>query len=300
MSRLGERQLSRVLIALDPAAPAPATGAARVISELVSDLHPELIGLFVEDANLRRLCGLSCVREVSIDTGVERGPSLELMESQLRVQRVRMERRLARTARMLRLPHHFRVARGEVWEELRIAVAETDLVLIGRPSGVAGARSWMGWRLHELVSMVPRTLAIVSETWRAGRSILAVCADDRSGQAALAMAARLARVEKIDLVVALPRSRLVPDESSMLATLARNAPLVNARWVRLEEISPERLAALARSADPRALVLGVTDLQAASKMVEAILSQLRCSIVTVRPEPASAERPAPAENAGSG
>ncbi|MGD8978162.1 MAG: hypothetical protein PVG91_11200 [Gammaproteobacteria bacterium] len=300
MSEVGDRQLSRVLIALDPAAPTPTTAAARAISELVPDLRRELIGLFVEDANLLRLCGLSCVREVSIDTGVERGPSLELMETQLRAQRIRMERRLVRTARMLHLPHRFRVARGEVREELRTAVAQTDLVLIGRATGVAGARSWMGWRLHELVGMVPRTLAIVNETWRAGRSILAVCADDRSGQAALAMAARLARVEKIDLVVALPDSRQVPDESSLIATLARNAPLVKARWVRLEEISPARLAALARRADPRALVLGVTDVKAASKMVEAILPQLRCSIVTVRPGPVSTERRTPAGNAGSG
>jgi len=298
MSRLGDRQSSRVLIALDPAALAPAKAAARAISELVSDLRPELIGLFVEDANLRRLCGLSCVREVSIDTGVERGPSLELMESQLRVQRIRMERELARTARLLRLPHHFRVARGEVREALRTAVAQTDLVLIGRPTGVASARSWMGWRLHELVSMVPRTLAIVSEPWRVGQSILAVCADNRAGQAALAMAARLARVENIDLVVALPHSHPAPAQSSMVVTLARNAPLVKPRWVRLEEVSADRLAALARSADPRALVLGVTDVQAASKMVEAILAQLRCSIITVRPEPA--EGPTPAGNAGSG
>lgn len=300
MSRLGERRSSRVLIALDPAAPTPARAAARAISELVSDLRPELVGLFVEDANLRRLCGLSCVREISIDTGVERGPSLELMESQLRVQRIRMERELARTARMLRLPHRFRVARGEVREALRTAVAHTDLVLIGRATGVASARSLMGWRLHELVSMVPRTLAIVSESWRAGRSILAVCADDRSGQAALAMAARLARIEKIDLVVALPHARRVPDKSSMVATLARHAPLVNTRWVWLQEMSPERLAALARSADPRALVLGVTDVQAASSMVETMLPRLSCSIVTVRPEPASSERPMPAGNAGCG
>ena len=49
-----------------------APGVAEAVSALTSGLNPELTGLFVEDDNLMRLCGLPFAREVTLDTGLER------------------------------------------------------------------------------------------------------------------------------------------------------------------------------------------------------------------------------------
>jgi hypothetical protein len=286
MSDLAVSRTMRVLIALDPAAPAP--GVAEAVSALTSGLNPELTGLFVEDDNLMRLCGLPFAREVTLDTGLERALSLGLLESQLRIQRARMERLLARTARQLRLPHRFQVARGELREELRRAAARTDLFLVGQASGIAGARSWMGWRLHELVSMVPGTLAIIHEPWKTGRSIIAALDDEAAAHAVLTIAARLALGEGIDLIVAFPGS-VAGMQDRLSGALARMPAAVRVRWLRLDEMTPERLARLARTAAPRAMVLGAGDVIRASQQVEALLAGLRCSVLTVRPELASSE-----------
>ena len=285
MIELAIKRKTRVLVALDPAAPMPS--ALEALTALAADLSPELIGLFVEDANLRRLCSLSCVREVSMDTGIERGLELGLMLNQLRVQRLRMERLLARAARQLRVPHRVEVIRGELVEELLRAAALTDLFLVGRASGMAGARSWMGSRLHELVGTVPGTVAIVHEPWRIGHRILVACDGDAAGRAALTLAARLAGSERVELVVALGDGGLssAAKKAGLMATLARQAPLVDTRWVELGQLIPERLATLARGEQARAVVLGAGDPGAAAQMVEALLQKLCCSIVTVRPPP---------------
>jgi len=283
MSELAIKRRTRVLVALDPASPTP--GVLQALTALAADLSPELIGLFVEDANLRRLCSLSFVREVSVDTGIERGLDLGLMLNQLRVQRLRMERLLARAAHQLHVPHRFEVAQGELVEELLRAAAQSDLFLVGRASGTAGARGWMGPRLHELVGTVPGTVAIVHEPWRIGHRILAACAGDAAGRAALALAARLAGSERVELVVALGDGGLssAANKAGLVATLAQQAPLVDTRWVELGQLTPERLATVARGEQARAVVLGAADPGAASQMVEALLQKLCCSIVTVRP-----------------
>ncbi len=123
-------EFKRILVPLD--ASEHSLGVLKAAVELAAVQGAELEGLFVEDANLFRLCEFPLAREVSF-WGIS-GRSMERSETerQLRIVASRLQRALEDMARGYNVPCKFRVTRGGVPREVLDASKEADLTIMGR------------------------------------------------------------------------------------------------------------------------------------------------------------------------
>jgi len=120
----------RILVAFDVSPGSVA--AAEVAAELAALLRAELVGIYVEDAELLHLSASPLAREVDLLTASLCALEAPSVERQLRVQAGRARLQLERIAGRAGIPWSFRVARGAVAAELLSAAAEVDLVSVGR------------------------------------------------------------------------------------------------------------------------------------------------------------------------
>jgi hypothetical protein len=268
--------VDRVLVALDPAAPMAATLDA--LAGLVSDAQPEVKGLFIEDASLLALSSLSFVREVALDTASEQRMTAELLERQMKAQRIRVERMLADASRRLSLRPSFKVARGIVLEELLREAEQADLILLGRSHRVAGPRSWMGIRLGGLAEKIAGTLAIVQDAWSTGRSVSLVYDGSEAATRCLGLARQIGAREGLSLVVALVGD--AEDRAHWQKRVGAVAPGI-AEWHSLAAPVLSDLVAIARNAQSRVIVLPGHLERQCSNLIEGLLRDLDCSVVIV-------------------
>jgi hypothetical protein len=127
--RKSQFAVRRILLALDTTAGNLPSFESAV--ELASQLEAELAALFIEDPNLLRLAGLSFVREIRFPSATEEEPEPARIERELRVLAEQARQALAAAAERAKLRWSFRVVRGAIATELRAAVAEADLLLLG-------------------------------------------------------------------------------------------------------------------------------------------------------------------------
>lgn len=132
------RRGRRILVALDGGP--DSMSRLEQAAMLAADLQVELAGLFVEDDDLFRLCGLP-VREISLGSGAVRRPDRATMERELRVRQAEARRRLQDVAVRRRVSWSFEVRRGRGREALLGAAAETDVVAMWRSVLTVSRRS---------------------------------------------------------------------------------------------------------------------------------------------------------------
>ncbi|HEY5682110.1 MAG TPA: universal stress protein [Sulfuricaulis sp.] len=121
--------IRRILMAMD----ASVSGMAALESALAlaSQMEAEVLGLFVEDANLLRFAELPFAREVNLFSARTRRLDSGEMERTLRAQASRAEAALIEAAARQRVRCSFRVVRGDVTTQLLAASRDIDLVALG-------------------------------------------------------------------------------------------------------------------------------------------------------------------------
>ena len=120
--------IRRVLVALDASPqsrPVLATAA-----ELAAALRAQLLGVFVEDADLVLAAHLPIVRQLTVD-GI-RDIDAAQVERQLRLQAQEVGRALAAEAQRVHVEWSFATRRGKVSVEVAAAAGKADLVVIGK------------------------------------------------------------------------------------------------------------------------------------------------------------------------
>lgn len=104
--------IERILIAMDPSPPAVA--ACQAAASLAAALRAELVGMFIEDADLIASAQLPVTREVGATTGLPRRLSAADLDAQLRVAARRTREALELVAGAVSISATFRVARARV------------------------------------------------------------------------------------------------------------------------------------------------------------------------------------------
>ncbi len=136
------RPIRRIVVALD------ASRESQVVLEAATDLAAhlgaDLVGLFIEDANLLSLAGSPFGREISRFSANLRPMQSEQLERQLRVQADQLRRALAAAALNRQVAGTLRVVRGQIIPELMRAAAESDLMILGRAESIVGAPTSLG------------------------------------------------------------------------------------------------------------------------------------------------------------
>ncbi|MEZ4868948.1 MAG: universal stress protein [Caldilineaceae bacterium] len=179
----------RILVALD-ASPHSMT-ALRAAARLAAAMQAELQGLYVEDANLFKLCQTPFCREVSLLTARVRQLETQMMERQMRVMASEMRRTLARVAAELQVRWSFQVTRGGVEHELLAAAEQASLLSLGRTGWLAGRR--LGSTTRAVMERTLRPLLILGTKEATTTSLTLIYNGSTSADRALALAVRLAQ-----------------------------------------------------------------------------------------------------------
>jgi len=269
--------IRRILVAMDASRQSEAALEAAV--DLAARLQAELLGLFVEDINLLRLAQLPFTLEVGQSSGEWRRLDASRLEQSLRAQARLLARQLTEQAARRQVSGEFRVVRGQVAPAVLAACHDADLLVLGRRGGVAIGRNVR--LIIEGAAPVPVML-----TGRRGAATGVVVLFDGGEPAyrALAAAAQLAVPERDRLVVLLPAA----SGSAEAASLSELAGL----WLRQQHlaagvraIQPGVLGELKRVVEEeraRLVVMPAETPHWAFRELEAVLAQLRCTLVLVR------------------
>lgn len=128
-----------ILVALDTSPHSEAALAAA--AELAAALQLELRGLYVEDINLLRLCGLPFGIEYGSFTAKPRRIEQNHLEREFRMQASLLRKIMAEVAGQKRIAWSFQVVRGGVTDQLLEAATSARMLSLGRVGRSPGKRT---------------------------------------------------------------------------------------------------------------------------------------------------------------
>ena len=274
-----ERTIRRILVAVD--ASRHSLAALEAAAELAAILEAELLGLFVEDANLLRLAGLPVAREVRYPFVTPARMDRTRMERALRAQATQARQALAAASERRHVEWSFRVVRGEVTPEVLSAALEADLLTLGKASRPLTQRARMGSTARAAAEEAPCCVLMLQHDVEIQPPVLAAYDGTPTARKALTMAAHLARRQEGALTVLILAD--TADEAQRLRveaadTLGRQRPPVHYR--RLAGANSTALAREVWSEGGGVLVLSGTIL--AQEALDKLLDTVNCPVLLVR------------------
>jgi nucleotide-binding universal stress UspA family protein len=197
--REGEHRIERILVALDQSTHSLAALEAAV--RMAMRLEAALVGLFVEDVNVRRLAELPFVQEVGFFTGGCRRVQTQELSRQLQVQAGAVRRRFRTTTRWVESRCTFREVRGQVAPEVLDAATEADVVILGKGAWSPFETERLTPAVREVLRDAPTSTLVLRAGTRVGPPMRAVYDGSALGDKALSIAAELATDEGGHLMV---------------------------------------------------------------------------------------------------
>ena len=179
----------RIVVALD-ASPS-SVAALRAATDLAALLGVELEGLFVEDIDLMRLCGMPNLHEVGSYTGAVRRLDDRSLDRQMRALARSMQQAMAREAQRRPVRWTFQVRRGLVVAELLAAAHTASLVSLGRTS--RGRRLRLGSTAEVVVRESPRPVLLLGDGGELRSPLTALYTGTEGSERALRFAVSLQR-----------------------------------------------------------------------------------------------------------
>jgi nucleotide-binding universal stress UspA family protein len=259
----------RILVALDesPRSAAALTAAAT----LASELDAELAGLFIEDINLQYLAGLPFAREFSLLSGLGRPMSQDEVEHTWRREANTLQRQLAEAAARQQLRWSFQVARGRVAAEVHTQAQASDLVVLGKRTGISVVR-------------VTRTAAVagVYPNTRVG-PVLVLFENASTSAQGLELGAALARRNGAELVLLISAGSADAYRAACAdAQAALKTRALSGRCTWLPVLDGARLVEVARREAAGCLVLSNRERFLTQPGFERVLDEIECPTVLAR------------------
>jgi nucleotide-binding universal stress UspA family protein len=185
-----EHAIDRILVALDPSLHSRA--ALEAAAAMAARFEAELMALFIEDANIRRLTELPFVQEVGFYTGSCRSVESRELSRQLRVQAGRMRRRFTLVTRHIETRCSFQEIRGRVAPEVLKAAAEVDVAILGKGAWSAVDTGRLAPDVREILSQAPASTLVLQAETVVEPPVRVVYTDTPLAHKALSIAVRLA------------------------------------------------------------------------------------------------------------
>lgn len=273
--------IRRILVALDPSLHSLAGLEAG--ARMAARLNADLIGLFVEDVNVRRLADLSFIQEVGLFTATCRQVQTHELSRQLRVQAGRVRRQFSIRTRSLRTRCTFRVVRGRVAPELLSAAAEADLVILGKGAWSAFESERLAPTIREVLSRAPASTLVLRAGARVEPPMRVVYDGTPLADKAVATAAGLAAEEDGHLVIFVLADD--PDEASRLEENVRQRleeTQLELSFQTLTEASVSRLAYLVAHEERGTLILPADTEALEDEAVLDFLDETQAPVLMIR------------------
>ncbi len=278
-------RIRRILVALDASADSQA--ALETSAALAAVLGAELLGLFVEDADLARLAASPLSAEIDFLSGERRPLVPSHLARQLRARAARVRQALEREAERRRLTWTFRAARGRVSAE--ILAVDADLITLGHRGH--SPRRGPGSTVQDLLAGAGAPVLVSRRGADLGRSIFALDDGSAAARRALVLAAELARRHRLPLtrLVAPPPEapdRTEPGEPAEPGRpRSRATPMghgVEARTLFLSALDAADLAVVSAREGCGLLVLPRSGAALGPDGVAGLLRSARCPLLLVR------------------
>lgn len=186
----GEPGIARVLVALDPSEHSRA--ALHAAASMATRFDAELLALFVEDVNVRRLTELPFVQEVGFYSGSCRRVEISELSRQLRVQAGVMQREFRLVTQHIRTRCTFRKTRGAVAAEVLEAAKEADVVILGKGAWSAVDTGRLAPDVREILRQAPASTLMLQAESELEPPVRVVFDGSPLGAKALSVAAGLA------------------------------------------------------------------------------------------------------------
>jgi len=280
MSKQDEQQtIRRILVALD--ASHHSLAALEAAADLAATLEAELLGLFVEDANLLRLAGLPVAREMRYPFIAPARLDRTRMERALRAQAEQARRALAAASERRHVAWSFRVVRGEVASEVLAAAMEADLLTLGKASRPIIRRVRIGSTARAATEGAPCCVLMLQRDVGIQPPVVVTYDGTRIAHKAITMAAHLARQHMGTLTVL-----ILADTADVAQRLrAEVADLLHkwdlrVRYRRLTDASSTTLIREVQSEGSGMLVLSGTSL--GQEALQRLLDAVDCPVMVVR------------------
>jgi nucleotide-binding universal stress UspA family protein len=282
-------QVRRIVVALDasPASAAAARNAARLAARLAAQLH----GLFVEDVGVLRLAALPLCIEVGTWSATPRRLTAAEVERRLRAQAARARRMLEESALAAAVDdYRFEVLRGEVGRAVAGALADSDLLSLGRVGTTGLAR--LGSVARAAMTGGRGQILLLPAEGRLEAPVVTVFGDAPGARLALAAALRLLDREPPGapragaltvLLVAADddAARRLEDEARATIAAAGHSPALP-RFRRTRPGDRHALAHTVALDRANALLLPAESPLVRPEDLEAVVEALDCSVLLVR------------------
>jgi nucleotide-binding universal stress UspA family protein len=267
--------MQRIVVAVDESPHAHA--ALEAAAELARRSRAELLGVFVEDAELIRAAGLPFAAELSYLTGEARAPDASRMQRALHAQAARVRASFESVAKRYGVAGQFRAARGLVRAELTAAARLGELLVLGKASGARAAS--LGSTARSLIEHAPATVVVLQHGAVLSSPVLVVFDGSDGSVQALAMAAQLARFAEGELVVLVDGAPgLAERAEKLVGAWSARTRLVLAPAT----IDPPALADAARRERPGTVVVAAGSRFLEGAAAHELAAALECPIVFVR------------------
>lgn len=202
----------RILVALD-ASPG-SLAALHAAVELAGRLHAELMGLFVEDAELLRAAEHPLGRHVSLPSGVGAPIRDAAIAAQLRTLAERAQAALRAALLRAGVSGSFRVARGGVVPEVLAAAREVDLLILGLAGRPLAATTRLGRTAGAAAERTAGPVLLLPQTGTLAGPIVVLVEASAGAERALETAARLAAAADVHEVSLLAVAATEADASA--------------------------------------------------------------------------------------
>lgn len=255
-AREGGHEIERILVALDPSAHSLA--ALEAAAAMATRVDAELLALFVEDVNIRRLTKLPFVQEVGFYSGSCRRVETQELSRQLRVQAGRVRRRFRVTTRQIEARCTFREIRGRVASEVLGAASEADVVILGKGAWSAVDTGRLAPEVREVLSEAPASTLVLQAGTEVESPMRVVYDGTSLAKKAVATAAALVKDDDGYLMIFILADD--PDEASRLQEKVEQRLAeteLQSSFQTLTEASVSRLAYLVAHEERGTLVLPV-------------------------------------------
>ncbi len=242
----------RVLVAFD-LSPHSRTALAAAV-DLATLFHAELLGVFVEDADLLRLADLGFVSEVASFSASIQPLDSERMRLQLRAVAERARRVLGASAERARVRWSFRVARGSVAAAVVEGVGGRDLISLGRLGWSRFSTAQLGRTARTILAEAQVSALVLQQGGWAAAPLCALYDGSKAARRGLDAVGRLAQGRTPTVLVAASDDRGAERLEHEAAERLR-AQGVGARFRRVIGADRKTVLAALRAAGPGFIVL---------------------------------------------
>lgn len=232
-------EVEYILVALDMSPHSEAALAAA--AELASALQLELRGLYVEDINLLRLCGLPFGIEYGSFTAKPRRIEQNHLEREFRMQASLLRKIMADIAGKKRIAWSFQVVRGGVTDQLLEAATSARMLSLGRVGRSPGKRT--GTTAQAIAQRAQRPVVFQSRQRTLRGPYTVLCTGSPAAYRAVSLGVELSTREGVTLKVLTARSELAAGAQAFLAANYADSSVVYEQAADLREL----LAALDKS-----------------------------------------------------